>query len=240
MHFLPSLFQKGIGCYIQYTLNDYEVENLEPNVPDLDSRIETFRQIVKILGKGSVVWRFDPLILTDSIDIDCLLRKITKIGDSLCGYTEKLVFSFADISTYKKVGCNLTQAGVKYREWSSESMLEFAQKLSDLNRQRWNFRLATCAEAIDLKEYGIEHNRCIDPCLISRISANDPVLQNYLMMAKRDSGQRKFCGCILSKDIGSYNTCTHGCSYCYANSSPISAKINYYNHITNPKTDSII
>ena len=56
---------------------------------------------------------------------------------------------------------NLRLSGINYREWDEESMREFASRLSTLNRDNWNFRLATCAERIDLSEYGIEHNRCI-------------------------------------------------------------------------------
>lgn len=100
--YLPILKERGIGCYIQYTLNDYEAEGLEPNVPPLSQRIETFRRAVEALGRGAVVWRFDPLILTDKINIDTLLEKIAHIGNALTGYTEKLVFSFADIESYKK------------------------------------------------------------------------------------------------------------------------------------------
>lgn len=237
---LSRLKERRIGCYIQYTLNDYESEGLEPNVPTLTQRIDTFRRLVDALGMRAVVWRFDPLILTASLNIDTLLRKIARIADALVGYTEKLVFSFADIESYKKVSRNLRQSGINYREWNEASMREFASRLSTLNRDNWNFRLATCAEGIDLSEYGIEHNRCIDPELISRLAPDDSVLQNFLYNAKGDSGQRKACGCILSKDIGAYNTCPHGCLYCYANISPASAGANYKKSLANPLTDSII
>ena len=237
---LSWLKERGIGCYIQYTLNDYEAEGLEPNVPPLEQRIDTFGRLVDALGIGAVVWRFDPLILTDRINIDTLLDKIARIADALVGRTEKLVFSFADIESYKKVSRNLRQSGIDYREWDKASMREFASRLSMLNRDNWNFRLATCAERTDLSEYGIEHNRCIDPELISRLAPNDAVLQNFLYNARGDSGQRKACGCILSKDIGAYNTCPHGCLYCYANTSPASAFSNYKRAIANPHIDSII
>ncbi len=238
--YLPMLKERGIGCYIHFTLNDYEAEGLEPNVPPLAQRIDTFRRLVDTLGSGPVVWRFDPLILTDKINIDTLLEKIAHIANALTGYTEKLVFSFADIESYKKVSHNLRLSGINYREWDEESMQEFALRLSTLNRDNWNFRLATCAERIDLSEYGIEHNRCIDPELISRLTPHDAILQNFLYNAKTDTGQRKACGCILSKDIGAYSTCPHGCLYCYANTSPASAFANYKESIANPLNDSII
>ena len=238
--YLPMLKERGIGCYIHFTLNDYEAEGLEPNVPPLAQRIDTFRRLVDTLGSGTVVWRFDPLILTDKINIDTLLEKIAHIADALVGHTEKLVFSFADINSYKKVSRNLRLSGINYREWDEESMREFASRLSTLNRDNWNFRLATCAERIDLSGYGIDHNRCIDPELISHLAPNDAFLQNFLYSAKTDNGQRKACGCILSKDIGAYNTCPHGCLYCYANTSTSSAIFNYKKFIENPLTDSII
>ena len=238
--YLPMLKERGIGCYIHFTLNDYEAEGLETNVPPLSQRIETFRRAVEVLGRGAVVWRFDPLILTDKINIDTLLEKIAHIANALTGYTEKLVFSFADIESYKKVSRNLMQSGISYREWDEESMRESAARLSTLNRDNWNLELATCAERIDLSEYGIGHNRCIDPELISRLASDDAILQNFLYNARTDSGQRKACGCILSKDVGAYNTCPHGCLYCYANTSSVSALANHKAFTTKPLTDSII
>lgn len=232
--FLDSLKQRGIGCYIQYTLNDYEAEGLEPNVPPLCERIDTFHQIISKLGPGSVVWRFDPLILTEKISIDSLLAKISNIAGKLNGASERLVFSFADIATYRKVGPNLKKAGINYREWSEGEMLEFASRLASLNL---GLRLSTCAERIPLEEFGIEHNRCIDPELINRLK---PELQPYLWNAKHDKGQRPLCGCISSKDIGTYNTCPHGCLYCYANSTPQAAIKNHHLHITSNNSDCLI
>lgn len=219
--YLPRLKERGIGFYIQYTLNDYECEGLEVNVPKLDARIDTFKKIVDGYGLGRVVWRFDPMILTDKIGIDELLGKIQRIASELNGYTEKLVFSFADIAGYKKVGVNLRNAGIYYREWTESEMREFATGLQDMNL---NMQLATCAEKIDLSLYGIEHNHCIDPDLISRLAPDDPALHMWLFGATKDKGQRQACGCILSKDIGQYNTCSHGCLYCYATNTPAPAR----------------
>lgn len=186
LDYLHILEERNIKCYIQYTLNDYENEKLE-NVPPLDNRIETFKLLVKRLGIGSVVWRFDPMILTDDISIDALLSKIQNIGDQLKGYTEKLVFSYADIALYKKVKANLEKSGVPYHEWTEEQMELFAQKLSDMNREReWNYTLATCGEKIDIGKYGIEHNRCIDGDLITRLAWNDQELMDFMRVKIHD------------------------------------------------------
>lgn len=128
--YLSRLQEHGINCYIQYTLNDYEDERLEPRVPPLQHRIDTFKRLAEMPGVGAVVWRFDPLILTDKIGIDDLLRKIEGIGNQLRGYAEKLVFSFADIASYRKVSGNLTSHGINYQEWTENEMLDFAQHLS--------------------------------------------------------------------------------------------------------------
>lgn len=277
---LDYLAERNIGCYIQYTLNDYETEGLEKGVPPLSQRIETFKMLVDKLGKGRVIWRFDPMILTDKINIDDLLAKVNNIGDQLKDYTEKLVFSFADITSYRKVKSNLEKNGINYIEWDEASMNEFASKLSEMNRERgWNFELATCGEKIDIEQYGIEHNRCVDDDLMIRFAYHDKELMDFLkvdirkvqpsvpsmfeefqavpqipagaiMVASdtyaikqknnKDKGQRQFCGCIVSKDIGQYNTCPHLCEYCYANTSKDVAVTNWKRHKSNPNGDKII
>lgn len=254
---LDYLKERNIGCYIQYSLNDYEDERLELNVPPIQFRIDTFKQLVEKLGMGRVIWRFDPLVLTDDISIDILLEKIEKIGDQLKGYTEKLVFSYADIFVYKKVKANLQNNNIPYHEWTEPHMIEFAERLSELNK-KWGYSLATCGEKIDLRKYGIQPNHCIDYDLIVRFAHEDNELMNFIgaTIKKRkynlfnepdpipasaillpndryvikDSGQRDFCGCMRSKDIGEYNTCAHLCEYCYANANKSIAIANYNKH----------
>ena len=270
LNHLDELKERNIGCYIQYTLNDYEKEGLEKGVPPLKERIDTFKKLVDKLGKGRGVWRFDPLILTDQIGLDNLLRKVENIGNQLQGFTEKLVFSYADIATYKKVKANLEKSHVNYQEWTEPQMEEFAQKLSELNR-KWHYQLATCGEKIDIGQYGIQHNRCVDDDLMIRFAHHDKALMDFLdveiktaetslfgpdpipadaiMLSdllyaikkkdNRDKGQRQFCGCMVSKDIGEYNTCPHLCEYCYANASKNKAVENYNRHKMNSLSDTI-
>ena len=126
-----------------------------------------------------MVWRFDPLILTDKISIDDLLCKVENIGNKLVGYTEKLVFSFADIALYKKVKANLENSKVNYSEWTEEQMVDFAKRLVDLNKSNnWNYDLATCGEAVDLD--GISHNHCVDDNLMIRFAYKDKALMDFL------------------------------------------------------------
>lgn len=268
---LDYLKEKNIGCYIQYSLNDYEEEKLELKVPSIQYRIDTFKRLVDKLGIGHVIWRFDPLVLTDEISINKLLFKIEGIGDQLKGYTEKLVFSYADILSYRKVKANLEKSHIPYREWTEPQMLEFAERLAELNK-KWGYTLATCGEKVDLQQFGIEHNHCVDDALIIRFAYEDKKLMDFLKVKtfpmpvpnlfgeseslpkdaiilpnntyathgdNRDKGQRLFCGCIVSKDIGEYNTCPHLCEYCYANSSKEIAVRNWKEHKNNPFGETI-
>ena len=266
---LHELDERGIHYYFQVTLNDYVKEGFEPCVSSVEERVETFKQLSRIVGADRVIWRFDPLIITQSLTPKMLLTKIWHIGNMLKGYTNKLVFSFVDVKAYRKVQSNL----VKETPFFSKSDVETAE-LNENQRQEvidglvkirqawkdqgWNVALATCAEEFDYHSYGIEHNRCIDGELMERIFGEDQELVYYLHTGKlpepnlfdnipplpaksvnmKDKGQRKICGCMVSKDIGMYNTCRHLCVYCYANTSKELVIKNASKH--NDESESII
>jgi len=248
LQYLPELDAKGINYYFQFTVNDYEREHLEPHVPPLSQRIDTFRALSEKVGRKRVIWRFDPLILTGELTVDRLVERIAGVAAQVRAYTEKLVISFADIAVYTKVRNNLVREHVNYREFTPDLMIEVAGRLQALNRE-WGLRIATCAEGIDLESYGIEHNRCIDDRLMIEAFGQDRKLMQFLGHEEdffanpsrpyfKDKGQRKECGCIVSKDIGMYDTCRHVCAYCYANTSCKAVENNLRKH--NDEADALV
>lgn len=248
--YLHILDEMGIHYYFQFTLNDYTNENLEPNIPSLEYRIETFKKLSDIVGAERIIWRFDPIILSTEIPPRSILLKIWRIGNALKSYTRKLIFSFVDINAYKKVQNNLiketilfTKDNVGEGEGTDAKKNEIIEGLCQIRdiwkKEGWDITMATCAESLDLEKFGIEHNRCIDGELMEKVFGEDKELVYYLRSGKlpepnlfgdiselpethknlKDKGQRKLCGCMISKDIGMYNTCRHFCVYCYANTS---------------------
>lgn len=248
--YLHELDKRGINYYFQVTLNNYEKEGFEPNVPSLEERIEIFKHLSNMIGKEKIIWRFDPLIVSKELTPRKLLNRIYHLGNALKGCTDKLVFSFIDIKDYRKVQNNLIKETnffekehVNEAEFNVIQKNEIAEGLLKLKEhwraEGWNLEMATCAENIDLEKYEIHPNRCIDGELMERLFSTDQELVYYLHTGKlpekdifglitelplknknmKDKGQRKVCGCIVSKDIGMYNTCRHFCVYCYANTS---------------------
>lgn len=234
---LDEIKSRGYNYYFQYTLNNYEREGIEPGLRKLDERIDTFSRLSEKIGKEKVILRFDPLILTKTINVETLLERIEFIGRKLHGYTNKLVISFADISTYRKVRNNMKRQKIEYIDFDEDSMIKTAKGLMEINGTL-NLEIATCCESIDLSDYDIKKNKCIDDELLLRLFPEDIALTQYLRKSKKDPGQRKGCRCIKSKDIGQYDTCPAGCVYCYANTSPETGRANYSKKISG--SESII
>jgi len=209
---------QGLHYYFHFTLNDYEREGWEPGLPPLERRVRIFEELSARVGSARVVWRFDPLILSSGVTIPTLLDRVACLAERLKGRTEKLVFSFVDLSCYGRVRRRVARVDPSIREFREEEQWEFAEKLAWFNRS-WGFQLATCAEMSDFSGLGIRPNRCVDDELLRRIFGSDRELMEGLGppgSTPKDRGQRSACGCVESADIGSYRSCRHGCLYCYA------------------------
>lgn len=201
---LPELEGFGIPFYVQATLNAYGPE-LERGLPPLERRVETVRALSRILGPQRLVWRYDPVLLTEKYCIRWHLAAFERLSAVLEEAAEECIFSFLDL--YRHMG--RLPGGAPFRQVEREEMLRLAEGFSQSAR-RHGFRLNTCCEEIDLRALGIGHASCIDR---ARIEA----LLFCPIEAKKDSGQRTACGCVESVDIGAYHCCPHGCLYCYAN-----------------------
>ena len=97
--------------------------------------------------------------------------------------------------------------------------------------RRYGMEIVTCAEKIDLSDYGIEHRACIDKEYIER-------LLGCRLKGRKDPGQRRECGCMESVETGTYHTCRNGCRYCYANHSEKAVGANVGKH--NPESPLLI
>lgn len=250
---LQEFERRHIAYYFQFTINDYEGEKLEPKVPPLRERLDTFRQLSQRLGKHRVVWRFDPLILTGTLRIPDLISRLRAVGDQLHPYTERLVFSFADISEYARVRNSLKRAQIDWEDFSPQQMEDLGGRIGELCRT-WQIEASTCGESIDLSAYGVSKNKCVDDELLLDITDHSPEIMALFGRtdaqiglfseasppgsALKDPGQRAECGCVFSKDIGQYNTCPHQCVYCYANTSAAAVQRNLA--LCRPDSESIV
>ena len=202
---LPRLtLLEDYAYYFQFTLNPYPSQ-IETNLPEKKTIINTFKELSDTIGKERVIWRYDPVLLNDEWTMNKHIEEFTKLTKELSSYTEKVVISFLDF--YQRTERNT--AGLSLRKFTDNDLNEIAAALAHIAHS-YNLEIETCAEGIDLGKYGIKHSRCIDDRLFNR-------LLNTKLNSEKDKNQRAECGCISSIDIGEYNTCRNGCLYCYAN-----------------------
>lgn len=204
--------------YFQFTLNSYGVD-VEENIPNKSKVvIPAFQRLSDSIGPDRVIWRYDPIFLSKVYTVDYHIRYFEELAKRLSPYTKKCTISFLDL--YRNTEKNI--AILAPDELSMERQTQLAKTIAEIAHS-YGLRIDTCAEEIDLSQYGIEHAKCIDDRLFSQL------LQCPLEI-KKDKNQRLGCGCVESVDIGAYNTCRNGCKYCYANYSGKAVCMNSRNH----------
>lgn len=200
----------GIRSLWLVTVTGYP-RSLEPAVPSLTSAVEAFRALSAEVGPDRVVWRYDPVIVASAGELtpDWHLRNFERLTVLLKGASKRCVVSLCD--EYPKIRRRMARAGFRAtrveegggEEISTSLLVSHLREMASAS----GMEMQSCCE--DLGESGISEGACVDAGLLTRIWGGD-------FPSSRDRGQRTGCRCAPSVDIGAYDTCTHGCLYCYA------------------------
>ncbi len=199
-------------------------KDIEPNVPDKERVMDAFKQLSDKIGADCTVWRYDPILITEKYSIDFHIKAFERMAHSLAGYTHTCIISFIDI--YKKVVKNFPQA----KEVSWNAQIEIVKAFFEI-AEKYKLKIKACAEDSRLEQYGIDCSGCMT------IETFENAL-NCKFNAPKPTTSRSNCTCYLSSDIGAYDTCTHFCRYCYANSNHIAVLNNIKKH--NPDSPFLI
>ena len=198
---LDKIDAMGYRYYFQFTLTPYD-RTLEPHLRDKTCIIRTFAGLSRRIGRDRVLWRYDPILLNDTLDMAYHREQFRRLCDVLSPYTPTVTISFVDM--YAKIISPLV------RIISEAEMLELAAFFGETAGE-FGLGIRACCEAADLTPCGIHPASCIDPHVLKNLCGRP-------LHLPRDRNQRPGCGCVASIDIGAYNTCRSGCVYCYANS----------------------
>lgn len=204
--FMPVLERLDRPFAVQFTITGYG-RRLEPSVPPPDRAVEAAHGLAQRYGPRCVVWRYDPILSPTHDHVEAAGR----LAESLRGASDECVVSFA--SFYRKTQRNLSAAGFVWEEPEPGRRLRLIEALADAVSP---LRLTVCAQP-ELTVGAAEPARCIDPARLG-------------LGPLPEKGNRPGCACAASRDIGAYDTCPHGCLYCYANASPAAARRRFKAH----------
>lgn len=208
---LARLREEGYFSYFHFTINGYPRE-IETHNPPLAAAIETFHRVAELVSPEFVHWRYDPIVLSDRTPPEYHLQRFDELSRALAGSTRRCYFSFVD--TYGKTQRNLARVarehGIRFWEPDVAAQRELVRGLRDIAAERGITLYACCEE--HLVGEGVEASHCVD---LDTVRA----LRGDADLHLKHAPTRAECGCVESVDIGAYDTCAFGCTYCYATSS---------------------
>lgn len=204
---LDRLRAFGRPFVVQFTITDYP-RQIEPAVIPAEKAVAQMHRLAREVHPLCPVWRYDPVLFTSLTPTEFHERNFARLAAALEGATDEVVISFAQI--YAKSRRNLDAAarrhGFTWTDAPDDAKRELAARLALLAR-RHGMRLTVCSQPEYLAP-AAEEARCVDVRRLARISGEP--LEAPL------KGNRPGCACHESRDIGEYDTCPHGCLYCYA------------------------
>ena len=221
LHDLKDITDKFPSIF-HYTITGYD-KDIEPNVPNLEQSIYTFKELSMRYGKDKVIWRFDPIFYCEDFEIWGTIQRFENICRQLHDYTDRVVVNF--ISPYEKVKRHMPNLKLMSK-YEKESCIINLLKIC----KQYNLKLQTCGNGLQFKDVeGIEVTGCLD----------DHTL-NIMGIYPNKQTKATQCGCLCypNTSIGEYNTCLHKCKYCYASADFDKCDKNFEMH--DPKSPLLI
>jgi len=210
---LDELDRRGYRYYFQYTVMD-NPRSLDLKSPPIEAAVHTFQELALHVGADRVIWRYDPIVFSDETDPSFHQKTFKQIAETLSGSTRRSVISIMDVYAKARNRLNrLPSAGFHLTgaQQTNEAIEDLISGLVQIASDA-NMEIVSCAEEFDLGQFGVRPGKCVDDEYIRRVFGIE-------VTPKKDPSQRKECGCVVSKDIGMYDSCLFGCQYCYATQS---------------------
>ncbi|MFP5516523.1 MAG: DUF1848 domain-containing protein [Alphaproteobacteria bacterium] len=231
---LDSVAERGFPFVVQYSVTGLPTA-LERSVPAWETAVGHMARVRDRWGPRAAVWRYDPIALTDATPPDRHRETFAAIARSLRGVTDEVVVSF--LQPYRKTARNLAAAGIGWRDPETEEKRAFLTDLAGIaTGEGMALTLCTQPELVDTP--GTAPARCVDALRLSDVAG--------FAVPAREKGNRPGCLCAESRDIGDYDSCPHGCVYCYAVADRSTAQQRFAAHdpeaeflVTRPKRPSI-
>ena len=222
---LAEVRRRGFPFVIQHTLTAYP-RGLDRFVPEAGRILPVLERIAGEYGPDALVWRYDPVVLSGATPAGFHRENFARLARALEGRVDEVVFSF--VHPYAKTRRNLAAAGRRSGfTWRDPPDDEKRSLLGELAAAAAAFgmRPTLCAQP-HLAAASLSPARCVDAGRLSRVAAE----MGHAAVEAPEHGNREGCACHRSRDIGAYETCPHGCAYCYAVASTARAARNYRAH----------
>jgi len=217
LHVLNQITDKFPSVF-HYTITGYG-KDIEPNVPSLDQSIYTFKELSHRYGKEKVIWRYDPILLTDNYGIVRHINQFTDICKELYNYTDRVVINF--VSLYEKVKRHMPNL----KELTYDEKLLIVKKFLEITK-KYGLKLQTCGNGLQFKDLeGVEVTGCLDEHALN--------LMGIYPKSPKGNAVPWGCLCYPNTCIGEYNTCLHKCKYCYASADFDKCDENFKKHDPN-------
>lgn len=226
---LAEVRERGYTFVVHYTINGYPAQ-LEPRIPVRELAAARMHEVARLYGPRTAVWRYDTILFSSLTDARFHLENFGRLAALLEGATDEVIVSFAQL--YKKTVLNLDRAasehGFIWWDPSPGEKKELLRRLAAVAAER-GMSLTVCGQRELLVE-GVREATCIDPRRLSDVAGRE--------IRARARSHRKTCSCFESRDIGAYDTCLHGCVYCYGVRSRSAALARHGRH--DPKAESLV